>query len=883
MKRFVSLVALAALITAVTVPPAVASPARHTVADTTLQGLPPGRDAQPRHLPKPAANGAAVAAGAAVDIPGRFVVGVKTPLPLDTTSVAGARVVSRGEGGHFAVVAEPTGIRTASVMRALAARPGVAYVEPLRRGWGVASTPMIPNDPLYRWQWWMHDIGAPYAWSVTTGSPSITIAVVDTGIDDFHPELAGHVVRGWNWVANDYDTMDDNGHGTHVAGIVGATADDGTSTAGVAPGCRIVAEKVLAADGQGTNAAIANGIYHAISAAGANIINMSLGSTSYDLTIDEAVAYAQSHGCIVVAAAGNNGSSQSFYPAQYPGVVAVSATSRGHGLAYFSNYGSASAGSHITLAAPGDEILSLAPGGGTATMSGTSMASPVVAGTMGLVWSRNPGWTSAQVVDQVESTAMSAFNTSLPDDQYGYGIVDPASAVGAAPYAADAFETDDTTADAKPMAAGAWEEHSFNAPYNQDVHSFAVQGGHRYILQTDYLMFTATRLGLLDASGTPVAANDERVNGALESQITWTAAATSTAFASVNDVDSAPDGRYGVRVLDKGPAMVPQSLAGVNRYTTAVQVSQASFPHGASTVVIATGQNYADALGGGALAGAYQAPIILVPSTGTVPSAVLGEIKRLGATRALILGGAGAVNAWVETQVKGSLAGAKEAPRYAGVDRYDTAARAAVAAWTKWKATHTDSRRAFVAVGTNFGDALLAGPLAYRTGAPVLLTQPGGLSPYAKNALIKMGVNTVTLIGGYDRMTMNTQYQIPQVAINIYLQCPLVYNGPGIWDCSLPTLPQTAVVVGNYATAVLGMHWSGVGFAAGAAPWDSMAAAPLLGNDGTFLMITNPSSLDPFIRDRVTVLAEDIDAVRFFGGTGALAQGVRDRVMDILQ
>lgn len=240
-----------------------------------------------------------------------------------------------------------------------------------------------PNDAQFSASWGVEAINAPSIWAFTTGV-GVKVAVLDTGVDPRHPDLAGRVLPGVDLVNNDQDASDDHGHGTHVAGSVAAVANNGLDVAGVAPGASIIPVKVLNANGQGTNADIANGILEAAKL-GAKIINLSLGGRDNSETIRRAIASVQERGVIVIAAAGNSGVSTPFFPAANEGVIGVAAVDSRRQKPSFSNYGD-----YIDIAAPGVDIGSTKMGGGVTKMSGTSMASPHVAGACALLVGRFP-------------------------------------------------------------------------------------------------------------------------------------------------------------------------------------------------------------------------------------------------------------------------------------------------------------------------------------------------------------------------------------------------------------------------------------------------------------------------------------------------------------
>jgi len=255
----------------------------------------------------------------------------------------------------------------------------------------------IPTDPLWQRQQGLAQIGAPSAWAVTTGSPRVVIAVLDTGVDLTQPDLQGALVPGYDIVDGTNDPSDDNGHGTRTAGIVGARGDNGLGISGVCPRCSIMPVKVVGADGTATGLDVASGITWATDH-GAAVISLSLGG-SQSSAVAGAVHYAESKGVLVVAAAGNGGSSEPFYPAADPGVLSVAATQTNGRLYPWSNRGS-----WVAVAAPGCDTTTF-NGGGFGKFCGTSASAPVVAGLAGLALSYSPGSSAATIEHAIVSSA----------------------------------------------------------------------------------------------------------------------------------------------------------------------------------------------------------------------------------------------------------------------------------------------------------------------------------------------------------------------------------------------------------------------------------------------------------------------------------------------
>ncbi|MFB8375811.1 S8 family peptidase [Paenibacillus taichungensis] len=248
-----------------------------------------------------------------------------------------------------------------------------------------------PNDPFFPYQYNLPKINAPAAWDISQSNSSVKIAIIDTGVQLNHPELAGKLLPGYDYV--DYDNIpeDGNGHGTHVAGIAASITNNGVGIAGVAPLASIVPLRVLDNNGQGTTGNVGNGLVYAANN-GIQVVNLSLGGPTGEAFLQAAVQYAWDRGAVIIAAAGNDNTSYPIVPASYPNVIAVASTNPSDLKSNFSNYGS-----WVDMAAPGDTILSTYLGGSYAYLSGTSMAAPHVAGVAALLAAR--GKTNAQIRD----------------------------------------------------------------------------------------------------------------------------------------------------------------------------------------------------------------------------------------------------------------------------------------------------------------------------------------------------------------------------------------------------------------------------------------------------------------------------------------------------
>lgn len=289
-----------------------------------------------------------------------------------------------------------SGQRMEAVMADLRARPFVVAVEPNY----VLRTAFSPNDPLHANQWALEKMSAYPGWDLGQGSSSIKIAIIDTGVDLDHPDLSAKIVPGFDFVNNDSVADDDHGHGTHCAGIAAASTNNGVGVAGIGFSCSIMPIKVLSASGAGSTSNVANGIIWAVDN-GAKVVSLSLGGGAPSFTLESAVDYAWNNGVVVVAAAGNDGSTAMMYPGAYTNAIAVGSTNSDDSRSSFSNYGP-----WVDVAAPGSGILNTTMGGSYGYMSGTSMATPHVAGLAGLLWDKLGTSTNVSMIrNKIETTS----------------------------------------------------------------------------------------------------------------------------------------------------------------------------------------------------------------------------------------------------------------------------------------------------------------------------------------------------------------------------------------------------------------------------------------------------------------------------------------------
>lgn len=386
-------------------------------------------------------GGAATASETASFVPGEFIVKFKPGV----TATQAHELTDGGEGEVVRKLLNPrtwlyrfdTKKSRDEVLRKIKKRQDVEFAEPN----GYVRAFYAPNDPLYRArrQWNFRQLNVGRAWNYSTGR-GVVVAVVDTGVARYLGDFnRTRFVRGYDFANRDHNPNDDHGHGSHVAGTIAQSTDNGRGVAGIAYHSSIMPVKVLDGAGFGTFGDVADGIRWAAKN-GARVINLSLGSSSHSSAMKDAVDYARYRkNVVVVAAAGNSATNRLSYPAAYASVVSVSATDFNRSLTWYSSWGTG-----LTLAAPGgdtrvdasgdghpDGILQQTLGGGRGSyryFQGTSMAAPHVAGVAALLRARHKRWGANDIINTLK---YSARDRGAPgyDTEYGWGMVSAAGAL----------------------------------------------------------------------------------------------------------------------------------------------------------------------------------------------------------------------------------------------------------------------------------------------------------------------------------------------------------------------------------------------------------------------------------------------------------------------
>lgn len=296
----------------------------------------------------------------------------------------------------YQLIRVPESLHFNTVLNRIQQRQEVVVAEP---NW-LRETTAVPTDPEMTKQWYLQRIGMPKVWEMAQSSEEITIAVLDTGVKGDHPDLQGRILAGKNYINADEPPSDDNGHGTYVAGIIAANAND-IGIAGLASNVKIMPMKIADDHGSIQSTHVIQAINDAVEA-GVDIINMSYAGVHPNALEQEAIMDAYKAGIVLVAAAGNRGREGWFYPASYDGVISVAATDADDRRASFSNYGS-----RIDVAAPGVQIYSTnhKDGYGLEKDSGTSFAAPMVSALAALIKAQRPDWTPAEIEWAIEHGA----------------------------------------------------------------------------------------------------------------------------------------------------------------------------------------------------------------------------------------------------------------------------------------------------------------------------------------------------------------------------------------------------------------------------------------------------------------------------------------------
>jgi putative cell wall-binding protein len=617
-------------------------------------------------------------------------------------SGAGAALAAAGvdvtdvAAGLDAVRVEVPSRRAGAARAALAGAPGIDFVETD----APVAAMRTPTDTFWSYQWGPRKVSAPAAWDVTTGASDVVIAVLDTGVTP-GPEFDGKLLPGIDFVNGDSDPTDDDAkrHGTAVAAVAAADAGDG-GVAGMCWTCSILPVKVLGADGSGSSYDIARGVTWATDR-GADVVVMSLGGTGTSQTLQDAIAYGRSKGVVLVAAAGNAGSTTPNYPAAYPGVIGVAGSTSVDGRYDWSNHGS-----WVDVAAPGCNGAPLATGG-YGGFCGTSSATPLTAGAVALGLAL--GASGAVVEKALRATA-------IPVGSWvERGRID-AAAMLAAVEVTLAGATGGTTTQQEPEP-GSSPTVERAAGSDRVATSVALadrafpDGAARIVLgRSDAYADALAAAPLAATLDAPVVLNP---SGALHAGV----AALIDRLGTREAILVGGTGALGSGVADalRAKGVTVRRIAGANRFDTARLVAGEV---GGTDAYLVEGVNasadrgWPDAVAVSGLAALQQRPILLTTSS-VLPAETTAALQHLGTRTVTIVGGTRAVS----DAVANEAARLATVRRVSGATRYDTSTKLAQLA----VAAGADEGSVWLATGRSFPDALAAGAAAARSGSVLLL------------------------------------------------------------------------------------------------------------------------------------------------------------------
>lgn len=626
---------------------------------------------------------------------------------------------------QFFVVDLKSGMSAASTdktLQSLEGLPEVEFIEP------VQQYKLHSQDAYYHEQWSLENTGDSFgienadidfeemaSLAAQKGQSEVLTAVIDTGVDYTLADLKNQVIStGYDFINDDNKAFDDQGHGTHVSGIIAAEAGNDYSMTGINQSTKILPVKVLDASGYGDTEQIAYGIIWATDQ-GADIINMSLGG-GYSRVLEYAMKYASERGVTIVAASGNDGWEEVSYPASSKYTIAVGATNKLDLVSDYSSYGE-----ELDLVAPGTDIPSLLPDGNVSLMSGTSMAAPHVAAVAGVLKSINPGLTPGQLKNLLTASAddVTFIGEDGPpsfEDEWGFEEDFP--------YEMEELALGFDLVSGWGRLNGAQAILALNDKWNL---ADRISGASRYdtAVEVSKKGWSTSKKAVLATGGDfPDALSAAPLAAYQNAPLLLTK--TDSIPASVKDElkrlkveevtliggQGAISQMVEMELNELGiKAASIKRISGKNRYETSVNIAKKMT--NSTQAVVATGATFADALSIAPVAGSQKMPILL-----TKPNGLPAEVKAHFATKAysktFIVGGKGAVSDSTAKEIKNPI-------RLSGASRYETNS----AVINHFKASF-DKQNMYLSTGANYPDALAGSVLAAKTKAPLVLTAPNG-------------------------------------------------------------------------------------------------------------------------------------------------------------
>ncbi|WP_270180133.1 cell wall-binding repeat-containing protein [Alkalihalobacillus sp. CinArs1] len=622
-------------------------------------------------------------------------------------------------------VIETTKSQKNSVMKELESAPNVDYVE--------EDAPvylMNSNDPEFNKQrGYLSEVSTTDAWNTYVQKGDVVVAVLDTGVDLDHPDLKGNLVKGINLHSKGETAQDNEGHGTHVSGLIGATTNNGIGIASISKGVKIMPIKVM--DGNvGQMSAVVEGIEYAINH-GADIINLSLGSYSNLQSMKDVIDKASQNGVLVVAAAGNDNLNKVRYPAAYESTIAVGATNTGTDeKGAYSNYSA-----DIDLNTPGTDIYSTWLDGYNYS-TGTSMSSALVSSAAGMVMQHAPFLTA----DQVRNILISTTDPIEDLNELGTGRLNVVGAINSIKnnnrlYGENAVET------AIAVSQNGWSELS-----EKEVVLDGANLKGKFAILASGLTFpdslAASPLSTyLDA---PILLQQKKSLSAANKEELYRLGVTHVVIvggsgAVSNEIED--------QLVESGMRTI--RLSGKDRYETSVAINEA-IPFETDEAMIASGENFPDALSIAPYAGKMQTPVLFVQKN-KVPAEVVSYLKNNRITESYTIGGEGVITSHTTDSL------GVPTTRISGKDRYETNYQVI----KRFNSSYLE--HIYIATGTNFPDALVGGALSSKKDSPIMLTHPDKLLPEVSQELTYLrnrGANSYNILGGYGAISVELAWTI---------------------------------------------------------------------------------------------------------------------------
>lgn len=631
------------------------------------------------------------------------------------------------KGSNFDVI-ETTQSKKDSVIKELENSPNVEYVEEDAPVYLMNSS--ATNDPEFQKQeGYLSELSTADGWDTYEPTDEVVVAVLDTGVDLDHPDLKENLVKGINLHSKGASPEDNEGHGTHVAGLIGAATDNNLGIASISRGVKIMPIKVM--DGNvGQMSTVVEGIDYAIKN-GADIINLSLGSYNNLKSMNDVIDKASENGVLVVAAAGNDNLNKVIYPAAYESTIAVGSTKTGTDeKGDFSNYSK-----NVDINTPGSDIYSTWIDGYNYS-TGTSMSSAIVSSAAGMVMQHAPFLEAEQVASILISSAnpiedlnelgngrlnvLGAINSIKNKNRmYGENAVETAIAVSQHGWP-ELLEKEVVLNDAKMKGKFAIMASGLTFPDSLAASPLSTYLDAPILLQQRTTLSEAnmTELERLGVTHVVIVGGSGAVSNTTEAQL-----------------------------AEKGINTI--RLSGKDRYETSVAINEA-IPFSTNEAMIASGEDFPDALSIAPYAGKMHTPVLFVQKN-NVPTEVASYLKDNNIADSYTIGGEGVItdNTIQSLGIPSS--------RVSGKDRYETNYQVIK------RFSGSNLEHIYIATGTNFPDALVGGALAAKENSPIMLTHPNELLPGVAQELTYLknrGVRYYNILGGYGAISVELAWAI---------------------------------------------------------------------------------------------------------------------------